>query len=178
MGAALHQPFLVQLVEHPDQRDRLDAKPIRHLGLADPFVAGDVQDDRRLSPRDQPGNIMDEETECAPYPGGSQSFFLDHYRKPRSPRSFTRRHDDSPPGLVLGYRSAPPADAMAGTDGRSSSRPVQDRDRSQASYRASAIATPATRRRSRRRAAGAVPRHRHYQTQWASRRTARRTSSS
>src|SRR5271163_2707488 len=80
MGPALDQSFLVQFVEHAYQRDRLDAKPSRNLGLADAFVAGDVEHDCRLltgdrqphlsrptlePPLDQPRDIVDEKPEGA-----------------------------------------------------------------------------------------------------------------
>ena len=80
MGSALDQSLLVQFVEHAHQCDRLDAEPGRHLGLADPFIAGDVEDDCRLltrdrqphlprptlePPLDQPRDVMDEKAEGA-----------------------------------------------------------------------------------------------------------------
>src|SRR5260370_2773790 len=80
MGATLDQPFLMELVQHPDERNRLDVEPSRHLGLAHTLVARDVQHHCRLlacdrqrhlprpalkAPLDQPTDIMDEKSEGA-----------------------------------------------------------------------------------------------------------------
>ena len=44
MGMALDQALLVQPVEHAHQRDRLDIEHRRHRGLAQPLVAGNIQE--------------------------------------------------------------------------------------------------------------------------------------
>src|ERR1700752_3637816 len=84
MGATLDQSFLMELVQHPDQCDRFDVEPSRHLGLAHTLVARDVQHHCRLlacdrqpqlsraalkPPLDQARDIMDEKTEGAGYFG-------------------------------------------------------------------------------------------------------------
>src|SRR5712672_1203330 len=123
MSAAVDQSFLMQLVEHAHERDRLDAEPGCDLGLADPFVPCDVENNCRLlacdrqphlpspmfeAPLDQPRDVVDEKAKGATdlrfcrhslEPGWCRDIFWLH-RRPCWMRNLIRRHDGSPPGLV------------------------------------------------------------------------------
>src|ERR1700740_2394122 len=84
MGWALDQSLLVELIQHSHEGDGLQVEPGCDLGLADTLVTGNIEHNRRLSPRyresgltclpvkaplDQPRDIVDQESEIAPEPG-------------------------------------------------------------------------------------------------------------
>src|SRR5712691_11497164 len=151
MSAAVDQSFLMQLVEHAHERDRLDAEPGCDLGLADPFVACDVENNCRLlacdrqphlpsptleAPLDQPGDVVDEKAKGATdarfwdslEPALCRDIFWLH-RWPFRMRNVIRRHGGSPPGLVSERPRGLPAHATGDRDGRASAPSVRDRGR-------------------------------------------------
>src|SRR5271167_3814504 len=197
MGAALDQSLLVELIQYSDEGDGLQIEPGCDLGLADTLVTGNIEHDRRLSPRDrepglpclpveapldQPGDIVDQESEIAPEPRLRLGLLDPCFSREIAWRDhrpdLTRRHDAPPRGLVSAYPKEPPARATAGRDARPSGRSVRGRDRRSASCRASAIEKRAARRRSKCRAGAAAPSPHPVRARSAARRTAQRRSSS
>ena len=113
MGAPLDEPFVVELIQHAHQGDRLQVEPGCDFGLAHPFVAGDVEHDRRLPPcdkqaglsrfsveaaLDQPRDDVHQDPKISPDP---QRFrVLDQGLDLLFRPDLIRRHDAPPPGLV------------------------------------------------------------------------------
>src|SRR5947207_9879638 len=146
MGAALDQPFLMELVQHPNQRNRLYVQPSRYLGLANALVARNVEHDCRLlardrqpylpraalePPLDQPRDVMHEKAEGAadfgPAPLGPAVRRLTSGRWRM--QHITRRHDGSPQAPVSGHPKVPPGRGTGDTDARPSGQTVRDRGR-------------------------------------------------
>src|SRR5947209_17574914 len=115
MGAALDQPFLMELVQHPNQRNRLYVQPSRYLGLAHALVARNVEHDCRLltrdrqphlprpalePPLDQPRDVMDEKAEGAADFGPAP--IEPAVRQRRRMRHVILRHGGFPEALVWG----------------------------------------------------------------------------
>src|SRR5260370_30644821 len=146
MGSAFDKSLLVQFVQKAHQWDRLNAEPGRHLGLAHPLVARNIEHHCRLLtrdrqphlpsptlelPLDQPRYVMHEKAEGAADFGPAPLELSARRLTSRRWRMhhFTRRHGGFAQEPVWGHPKVLPARATGGTDARPSGRTVRDRGR-------------------------------------------------